>query len=79
MSSLRNLKIPMGDTSISSTCSQRTFIGEKGVGSRLLTAVLDYARKTGIGNVKLHASDMGRPLFLVHGFTESSEMSILLG
>ncbi len=50
----------------------------KGLGSKLLTEALDYAREVGVRNVILHASEMGKRLFRSIGFKESNEMSIVL-
>jgi GNAT superfamily N-acetyltransferase len=46
----------------------------RGVGRRLVEAVIAYGRHVGLGGLVLHASDEGRPLYAQLGFVPSSEM-----
>jgi GNAT superfamily N-acetyltransferase len=46
----------------------------KGVAERLVLRIIDFARKSGIPSVVLHASESGRPLYERLGFEETREM-----
>ncbi|MDP6776675.1 MAG: GNAT family N-acetyltransferase [Candidatus Latescibacteria bacterium] len=50
----------------------------KGIGRRLVRAVLDHAKEIGLQCVKLHASDHGVPLYESTGFSAWNEMGITL-
>jgi GNAT superfamily N-acetyltransferase len=51
----------------------------RGLGRRVLEAMLAWAAERGIGRLTLHASDDGRPLYSLYGFTATNEMRLELG
>jgi len=50
----------------------------KGLAGQLLEAVGEFGRARGISSVTLHASEMGKPVFIKRGFRESNEMTLIL-
>lgn len=50
----------------------------QGIARRIMQTILDWSGKEGIHLVTLHASDMGRPLYLKMGFENSSYMRLYL-
>ncbi len=50
----------------------------RGIARRLVAGALDYCRQQQIHIVALHASDAGRPIYELLGFTASNEMRIRL-
>lgn len=51
----------------------------RGVATRLVVEMLEWARRNGYRRVTLHASTEGRPVYLRLGFEPSNEMRIDLG
>ncbi len=50
----------------------------RGLGRRVLEAMLAWAREGGIRRLTLHASDDGRPLYRLYGFAPTNEMRLEL-
>jgi GNAT superfamily N-acetyltransferase len=50
-----------------------------GMAARLVEVVIEWCRGNGIGNLYLHASEFGRPLYERLGFVSSNEMRLDLG
>lgn len=50
----------------------------RGIARRLLDLTIVWARSQGLTEVRLHASDQGRPLYETLGFKPTSEMRLLL-
>jgi GNAT superfamily N-acetyltransferase len=50
----------------------------RGLGRRVLEAMLAWAEERGIRRLTLHASDDGRPLYSLYGFTPTNEMRLEL-
>jgi GNAT superfamily N-acetyltransferase len=48
----------------------------RGIAALLMQHVLDFTRANGINRVSLHASDDGRPLYELLGFTATNEMRL---
>lgn len=51
----------------------------RGLGRRILAAILAWGRANGITRFTLHASDDGRPLYELHGFHPTNEMRLSFG
>jgi GNAT superfamily N-acetyltransferase len=49
----------------------------KGIASLLMRHMIDFARKTGIPSLTLHASEAGKPLYEQLGFAPTGEMRLL--
>ncbi len=49
---------------------------KKGLGGKLLQAVLDYAKEIGIKGVTLHATEIGEQLYHSFGFRQTEEMGV---
>jgi GNAT superfamily N-acetyltransferase len=50
----------------------------RGVAGRLVTAMIEWARRRGYPRISLHASSAGRPVYAKLGFMESNEMRMTL-
>ena len=50
----------------------------RGLGRRVITAMLDWCRARGIRRLTLHASTAGRPLYAALGFAPTNEMRLEL-
>src|SRR6185369_597583 len=50
-----------------------------GLGRRVVEAILAWGRANGVGRFTLHASDDGRPLYELYGFTATNEMRLDAG
>ena len=50
----------------------------RGLGRRVVEAILAWGRANGVGRFTLHASDDGRPLYELYGFTSTNEMRLSL-
>jgi GNAT superfamily N-acetyltransferase len=50
----------------------------QGIARRLMEVMIDWCRARGFGSVFLHASDEGRPLYALMGFTPTPEMRLVL-
>jgi len=48
----------------------------RGLGRRVVEAILAWGRATGVGRFTLHASDDGRPLYELYGFAQTNEMRL---
>ena len=48
------------------------------IGTQILIKAIKWARKNGYSRIMLHASKMGRPLYLRYGFETTSEMALKL-
>jgi GNAT superfamily N-acetyltransferase len=46
----------------------------RGLGRRIVQAILDWGREHGVSRFTLHASDDGRPLYTLFGFSATNEM-----
>ena len=51
----------------------------RGAASKVLNAAVEWSRRNGYSRLRLHASKMGRKLYLRHGFTRGWEMRLDLG
>jgi GNAT superfamily N-acetyltransferase len=49
-----------------------------GLARRLVEEMIEWSRAQGLSEVRLHASDQGRPLYERIGFVQTSEMRLLL-
>jgi ribosomal protein S18 acetylase RimI-like enzyme len=49
---------------------------QQGIAERLMRHMIDFARKSGIPSLVLHASEAGRPLYERLGFTPTGEMRL---
>jgi GNAT superfamily N-acetyltransferase len=49
----------------------------RGIARRLMQTMVDWCRSEGFRSVRLHASDMGRPLYASMGFDATHEMRIV--
>jgi GNAT superfamily N-acetyltransferase len=47
-----------------------------GLGRRVVDAILAWGRGNGVTRFTLHASNDGRPLYELHGFTQTNEMRL---
>lgn len=45
-----------------------------GLGSRIVTEAIKWAKSKGYGEIRLHASSMGRPIYIRQGFKRTWEM-----
>lgn len=50
----------------------------RGLGTRIMEAIVAWCRERGIRRIALHASNMGRPLYERFGFTPTNEMRLEL-
>ena len=50
----------------------------RGIARRLIAVMIDWCRIKGFSTVSLHASDAGRPLYELHGFQPTNEMTLKL-
>ncbi len=50
----------------------------RGLARQLLQAILEYAKDTGLRCVKLHASEVGEPLYASAGFCKWNEMGLVI-
>jgi GNAT superfamily N-acetyltransferase len=50
----------------------------RGLGRRVVEAILAWGRANGVGRFTLHASDDGRPLYELYGFRQTNEMRLTL-
>jgi GNAT superfamily N-acetyltransferase len=48
----------------------------RGLGRRIVEAILAWGRANGVRRFTLHASDDGRPLYELYGFTATNEMRL---
>lgn len=48
----------------------------RGLGRRVVEAILAWGRANGVGRFTLHASDDGRPLYELYGFRPTNEMRL---
>lgn len=48
----------------------------RGLGRQIVEAILAWGREHGITRFTLHASDDGRPLYMLFGFTQTNEMRL---
>jgi GNAT superfamily N-acetyltransferase len=48
----------------------------RGVARRLMLAMVDWCHGEGLTDIRLHASEQGRPLYLSLGFTPTNEMRL---
>ncbi len=46
----------------------------KGLATRIATEAMKWARKNGYPRMTLHASDLGKPIYLKLGWKQTSEM-----
>lgn len=51
---------------------------ERRVGAQILSRAIKWARRNGYSRINLHASKMGRPLYLRYGFERTWEMALNL-
>ncbi|MHB0871336.1 MAG: GNAT family N-acetyltransferase [Chloroflexota bacterium] len=51
---------------------------QQGIARKLIESAITWSREQGIPEVRLHASDMGRPLYEQLGFRQTNEMRLLL-
>ena len=52
---------------------------KKGIGTQLLDIILDEVKKKGIKKIRLHTTEIGKPIYLKKGFKDSnSEMELYL-
>ncbi|HEX2924028.1 MAG TPA: GNAT family N-acetyltransferase [Chloroflexota bacterium] len=49
-----------------------------GIAGRLVEEMIQWSRSQGLTEVRLHASDQGRPLYEKLGFVQTNEMRLLL-
>jgi GNAT superfamily N-acetyltransferase len=49
-----------------------------GLGSRILTEAMKWAKRNGYGEIRLHASSMGRRIYIRQGFKRTWEMKLEL-
>ena len=57
--------------------TEPSFRGRR-IGAQILSKAVRWARRNGYSRVVLHASKMGRPLYLLYGFERTSEMALKL-
>tara|TARA_Y100000588_G_C13993638_1_gene812617 strand:- start:57 stop:452 length:396 start_codon:yes stop_codon:yes gene_type:complete len=50
----------------------------QGLARRILQEILNYAKDTGLRDLKLHASEVGEPLYSAEGFVALNEMGLVL-
>ena len=50
----------------------------QGLARQILQEILNYAKDTGLRDLKLHASDLGAPLYASSGFVSLNEMGLRL-
>lgn len=48
----------------------------RGLGGRIVRAILDWGRANGVTRFTLHASEAGRPVYARHGFKATNEMRL---
>jgi GNAT superfamily N-acetyltransferase len=49
----------------------------KGIARNLFVKTLEEAKKRGVGKIRLHATEKGRPLYLKYGFEERGDEMVL--
>ena len=50
---------------------------KKGIGTQLLDQIIDETRKRGIKKIRLHTTEIGKPMYLKKGFKENNEEMVL--